>query len=76
MKSLSIRDLRAKLGQLDKVLGQEQEIIITRRGKPVARLLPVERPRDRPSHRALRDALSAVSVPSEVLQRDEREARE
>ncbi|MEO8181358.1 MAG: type II toxin-antitoxin system Phd/YefM family antitoxin [Deltaproteobacteria bacterium] len=35
------------LALIDDVASSKQEIIITKRGKPVARLVPMEEPRDR-----------------------------
>ena len=41
MKTMTIRDVRQKCPEAERALELEQEIIITRDGKPVARLLPV-----------------------------------
>lgn len=41
MKTMTIRDVRQKWPEAERALELEQEIIITRDGKPVARLLPV-----------------------------------
>ncbi len=42
MKAISIREMRSDLGHLDKLIESEGEIIVTRRGVPIARLLPVQ----------------------------------
>jgi prevent-host-death family protein len=42
MKTMTIRDVRQKWPEAERALEVEREIIITRDGKPVARLLPVE----------------------------------
>ena len=39
---MTVRDVRQKWPEAEKSLAAEGEIIITRDGKPVARLLPVE----------------------------------
>lgn len=75
MKTLSIREMRSQLGNLDQLVETEHEIIITRHGKPIARLLPVQGRKQKPSHRDLRTALPPLKVASEILQRDDREQR-
>ena len=50
MKTITIRDLRQHWPDAEKALATEPEILITRDGKPVARLLPIveeETPRKR-----------------------------
>lgn len=42
MKTMTVRDIRQHWPEAEKALGVEREIIITRDGKPVARLLPME----------------------------------
>ncbi len=75
MQTLSIREMRNQLGKLDKLLGQEQEILVTRHSRPVARILPVKRKKKRPYHKSLRDCLPYQDITSEVLQRMDREER-
>jgi antitoxin (DNA-binding transcriptional repressor) of toxin-antitoxin stability system len=38
MRTLSVREARQAISRLDRLLMQEDELIITRHGKPVARL--------------------------------------
>jgi len=50
MKIMTIRDIRQHWPEAEKALATEPEILITRDGKPVARLLPIteeEMPRKR-----------------------------
>lgn len=75
MKRLSIREARQALSQLDDLLAREGEITITRRGEPIARLLPIESSRSVPSHRALREKGGPMSRPSERLVREDRNSR-
>ncbi len=75
MKTLSIRDMRNQLGRLDCLVASEREIIITRHGTPIARLLPIQSIKQKPSHDELRNTLPHLDVASEVLQRDERQQR-
>ena len=42
MKTMTVRDVRQKWPEAERSLVVEGEIVITRDGKPVARLLPVE----------------------------------
>jgi antitoxin (DNA-binding transcriptional repressor) of toxin-antitoxin stability system len=42
MKTISVRDLRQKWPEAERALKIESEIVITRDGKPVARLTPYE----------------------------------
>lgn len=75
MRELSIREMREKLGSLDLLVQSEGEILITRRGVPIARLLPVKGTRHRPGHAELRSAMQRLETPSEVLIRDDRDQR-
>ena len=38
MQMLSVREMRNQLGRLDKLLAEEQEIIVTRHNTPLARI--------------------------------------
>ena len=40
MRSLSIREIRSEIPRLEQILANEGELVITRRGRPIARLLP------------------------------------
>lgn len=75
MKKLTIRKAREALSHLDDLLGREGEVTITRRGRPVARLLPIEGRRPVPSHEDLRRQMPRVRRPSASLIREERDAR-
>jgi antitoxin (DNA-binding transcriptional repressor) of toxin-antitoxin stability system len=50
MTSLTIRDLRQRWPEAEKALETEEEIIITRDGKPVAKLVPFVRPQQTRPH--------------------------
>lgn len=79
MKQLSIREIRQDLPRIDELLAAEGEVIVTRRGKPVARLLPLEPAapaRKLPSLKWLRDKIPFQEIPSEVLIREDRDARD
>ena len=76
MKELSIREVRQDLPHIDELLAAEGEVIVTRRGKPVARLLPVSPKRKIRSMAAFRATMPFQEIPSEVLIREDRDARD
>ena len=45
MKIVSVADAKSRLSELIEQLAEEEEIVITRHGQPVARLLPALRTR-------------------------------
>ena len=73
VRRISIREIRSALSHVEELLESEGEVIITRHGKPVARVLPVDRPRPIPSRRDLRQSMEPLPVPSEELVRRERD---
>ncbi|MEZ5536443.1 MAG: type II toxin-antitoxin system Phd/YefM family antitoxin [Thiolinea sp.] len=72
---LSIREVRQKLPQLQEILDEYNEIIITRHGQPLARLLPVGKTRPRPSHNDLRAMQPELLTSSAELIREDRDER-
>ena len=62
--------MRAALGRLDRLLEEEQEIIVTRRSKAIARLLPIRQRRKMPSHAKLRTQMPRLSSSTELIRRD------
>ena len=75
MRTLSIREMHRALGRIDELLDTEGEIVITRRGKAIARLLPARPKRKLPSNAKLRNQGQRLAVGSEVLIRRERDER-
>jgi antitoxin (DNA-binding transcriptional repressor) of toxin-antitoxin stability system len=75
MRKLSVREIRASLPQLEQILELEGELVITRNGEPIARLLPAVRKDGIPSHAELRSRMPRLRVGSEVLIRQERDER-
>jgi antitoxin (DNA-binding transcriptional repressor) of toxin-antitoxin stability system len=75
MKELTIREAREGLSHPEAMFADTEEVLVVRRGEPVARILPVA---PRRQARSLRDFLASQpmqSVPSEVLIAEEREDR-
>jgi prevent-host-death family protein len=75
MKTVSVREARKGLTKIDELLGREDEVIITRHGKPVARLMKIRPRKPIPSHRKLRESMPKMREGSEVLIREDRDAR-
>lgn len=75
MRAMSIREMRAELGRLGEVLAAEGEVVVTRHGKPIARVVPMGPPRRRPSHDRLRASMPRLERGSEELVRSDRDAR-
>jgi len=74
MKELNVREMRAAIGQLEQIVQASGEVTILRRGKPIARILPVRGRGQRPDHRELRERTGTLA-PSEALLREERDER-
>ena len=75
MRSVSVREMRSALPRLERLLEEGGEIVITRNGKPVARVLPTVPERGIPSRAELRAQMQRLEVGSEVLIREDRDAR-
>jgi prevent-host-death family protein len=75
MRKISVSELRAVFSKLEQLLAEEGEVLITRNGKPVARLLPAVHEKGIPSHAELRSRMQRVEVGSEVLIREDRDSR-
>ena len=75
MKRLSVREIRIELTKLEELLGKEGEVLIVRRGRAIARLLPVRSAKAMPSHAALRASMPRLKTGSERLIRTERDER-
>ncbi|MBI5583947.1 MAG: type II toxin-antitoxin system prevent-host-death family antitoxin [Deltaproteobacteria bacterium] len=75
MKQLNIREARQSLSSLERILAEEGEITITRRGEPIARVVPVAPTGKIPSHQSLRQKMTRLEKGSEALIRAERDLR-
>ena len=75
MRTMSIREMRTELGRLGDVLEREGEVVITRHGEPIARVLPLGGPRKRPRHDELRASQPRLERGSEELVRADRDGR-
>ncbi len=70
MKSLSIREMRASLGRLDELMERENELVVTRRGKAIARVTPFKPRQAMPSHASFREGLPEVTSSTELIRED------
>ena len=75
MKKLTIREARQSLSHLDRLLAVEEEVMITRRGDPIARVVQVGRKRPIPSRRDLREGMKRMHKGSETVLRKDRDER-
>ena len=75
MNELSIREARNALGHLDEFLAENGEMIITRHGKRIARILPLRENISRPTHDDLREKMGKFSTSSAELIREDRDER-
>ena len=76
MKTLTIREAREGLSHPEQMFADDNEVLVVCRGKPVVRILPVVTKRKViPSHAALRATMPFQEIPSEVLIREDRDAR-
>lgn len=75
MKELNVREMRAAIGRLDEIVEEAGEVIVSRHGRPIARILPVRGRRPRPDHADLRACMPRLDTPSAELIRSERDER-
>lgn len=79
MKNISIREIRQGLAHLNELLAREGEVILTRHGKPIARVLPIAQESGAlhlPSLKWLRDKMTRQAVDGEAMIREDRDARD
>jgi prevent-host-death family protein len=74
MKEINVREMRASIGRLAELVEAEGELVISRRGQPIARVLPIEQRRQAPSHADLRERMARLQTTSAELLRAERDA--
>jgi antitoxin (DNA-binding transcriptional repressor) of toxin-antitoxin stability system len=75
MKTITIREAREGLSHPEQMFADNDEVIVTRRGEPVARILPIAPPPRLQSLKAFLASQPMQAVPSEVLIAEDREDR-
>ena len=67
MQSVSIYEAKARLSALIRAVASGEEVVITNRNRPVARLVPAEPPRERPVYGAAREAFERYGLTREDI---------
>jgi antitoxin (DNA-binding transcriptional repressor) of toxin-antitoxin stability system len=76
MRRMTIPEMRAALSRVEDLLREEGELVLTRRGEPIARVIPIQpAPKRLPSRADLRASMKKMEMPSEVLIRADRDSR-
>jgi prevent-host-death family protein len=77
MKKAGIREARQNMSELIGAVRKGREILITEHGKPVARLVPIEKPKARafPGRAAFRRSMPAFHPPLSSTISEDREDR-
>lgn len=75
MKELNVREMRGAIGRLDELVDSAGELVVSRRGRPIARILAVTGARQRPDHADLRARMPQLPTSSAALIRAERDDR-
>ncbi len=75
MKTINVRELRREIPRLKELLEREHELLLVSGGEPLARILPPLPSRRLEPLADLRSRMRKVSVPSEVLVREDRDRR-
>jgi antitoxin (DNA-binding transcriptional repressor) of toxin-antitoxin stability system len=76
MRTITIREAREGLSHPEQLFAEDDEVIVTRHGEPVARILPITptKPKIR-SLAAFRASQPYQTIPSEALIAEDREDR-
>jgi prevent-host-death family protein len=77
MRTAGVREARQNLSALLDEVKNGREVVITERGRPVAKLVPPDRPRRRgvPDLRAFRAKMPRLDPPLSATVREERDDR-
>ena len=76
MREISVKEARQRFREVLDRVEKGEEIVVLRRGRPVARLVPPEQKGKRlPSLSELRRSIAQEGTPSVELLREERDAR-
>ncbi len=75
MQTLNIREMRNALGDLESLLSTSGEIIITKRGAAIARIIPIQGKQARPTHEDLHRLTKKLKKTSKTIVREMRDER-
>lgn len=73
MRSLSIRELREALPSIAEMVESEGEVLLTRHGRPLVKIVSLQPARTAPSHADLRAGMPRMTVSSAEMVRTDRE---
>ena len=76
MKTLNVSETRKGLSHPEQMFAGDDEVLVVCRGKPVARILPAKPKMRVRSLAAFRTTIPFQEIPSEVLIRKDRDARD
>lgn len=76
MKTITIREAREGLSHPEQLFAEDDEVVVTRHGEPVARILPVGKPRPKiRSLAAFRASQQPLTPPLSQTVAEDREER-
>ncbi|MEA3411763.1 MAG: type II toxin-antitoxin system prevent-host-death family antitoxin [Pseudomonadota bacterium] len=76
MLEINVKEARDRFRELLDLAEAGEDVVILRRGHPVARLIPVEKPvKHLPSLETFREGIGPSGSPSSDLLREDRDAR-
>lgn len=77
MIKAGVREVRQKLSEYLRKVQEGEEVVITRRDEPLARIVPFARKQERSleSHKALREGVAMNGKPLSQIIREQREER-
>lgn len=73
MREMSIRQVRDSLSRIQEVAESEGELLVTRHGRPVVKIVPLRRSTWTPSHADLRASMPRMKRSSAELIREDRD---
>ena len=74
MREMSIRQLREALTHLGEIIDREGQFVVTRHGRPLAKVVGLNPCRRAPSHAELRASICQLAMGSETLIRADRDS--
>jgi prevent-host-death family protein len=74
MREMSIRQLREALPHLEEIVDREGQLVVTRHGRPLAKVVGLNPSHRAPSHAELRASIDRMTVGSETLVRQDRDS--
>ena len=69
MRQVNVHEAKAKLSSLLQAVERGEDVVITNRNRPVARLVPIEKPRRRPVFGSAKEAFDRSGLTWEDIDR-------